>query len=227
MAVDTFVQKKLKALRDEQGYTLEKLANKLDTTPITLSRYETGKRSVSLCILEEICKVYDLTVAEFFANTKDHADFLTTDITVADKQNETPVQTVSIYGAIAAGSLTTAVEDAMDEIEIPTALIERFSQDNLFGLSVKGESMNKIVQNNDYVILNKQSNVANGDVVAVLVNNEDATLKKFYQLDNETVILKPESHDASFQPITIDLRNEDSNFTILGKMIWHCAPYHN
>ena len=224
MSVDTYVQTKLKQLRDEAGLTLEKLAQQLDTTAITLSRYETGKRSVSLCILEEICKFYKMTVPEFFNGREEFSSFITEDIPITAMPATTQVQ---IYGAISAGSLKDAIEDVLDEIELPSPLASRYSQDNLFGLAVNGESMNKIVQNQNYVVLNKQEQAANGDIVAVLVNDEEATLKRFYQLDNETIILKPESYDESFQPITIDLRNEDTNFKILGKMVWHCAPYHN
>ncbi|MGL5043106.1 MAG: LexA family protein [Culicoidibacterales bacterium] len=221
MAIDTYVQQKLKQLREEQKYTLEQLARKLDTTSITLSRYETGKRSVSLCILEEICKVYHLTISDFFNNQK------------AGLPTNNPVSsTVStsnifIYGEISAGAFLAANEDYIAEIEIPSSLSKKHGRANLFGLVVKGNSMNKIVQNQDYVILNKQQTANNGDVVAVLVNGEDATLKRFYQLDNETLILKPESNDAQYQPITIDLRDPNISIEILGKLVWHCSSVYN
>ena len=224
ITVDTFVQNKLRTLRQTNGFTLEQLAERLETTPITLSRYETGKRSGSLVVLEEICRIYNLTVTDFFAdkNADNNISLLETRAaSVADSQDNL----VPIYGNIAAGSFTSAVEDHIDEIEIPQTFLNRFGKDNLFGLAVHGESMNKVVQNNDYVILNRQQQADNGDIVAVLLNNEEATLKRFYQLDAETIILKPESNDASFQPITVDLRQPDTNLSILGKAIWYCAPY--
>lgn len=225
MAVDTYVQTKLKALRVANNYTLEQLAIKLETTPITLSRYETGKRSVSLCILEEICKIYNLTVTDFFL---DKAQCEQTPVQQTEMLSSTqPANFVGVYGHIAAGYFTSADANFVDEIEIPQTLLNRYGKNNLFGLAVSGNSMNKVVQNNDYVILNKQNAANNGDIVAVLLNNEDATLKRFYQLDQETIILKPESNDPDFHPITIDLRQPDNQLTILGKAIWYCAPYSN
>jgi len=221
MSVDYYVQTKLKQLRRDHHYTLEELAQKVGTSAITLSRYETGKRTVNLTMLATICKVYNITIATFFGSTQQQRSITTS-------QQKTAANTpkhVNIYGHIAAGSFTTAVEETLDTIELPQTITERFSHENLFGLAVKGNSMNKIVQHNDYVILNRQPNANNGDIVAVLLNHEEATLKRFFQLDRETVVLKPESNEPEFQAITIDLRNPDVTLTILGKVIWYCAPY--
>lgn len=216
MAIDVFVQKKLKSLRDTHKYTLEQLAKKLDTTAITLSRYENGKRSVSLCILEEICAVYNLTIPMFFSDKVFPKNL--------ELKGATPVEheSVYIYGEIAAGNFSSMDLNYLDTIDIPSALAKKYGSANLFGLSINGESMNRIVQNNDYVVLNRQSQANNGDIVAVSINGEEATIKKFYKLDDFSIILKPESNDTSFEPIHIDLRN-DPNIQILGRLVWHCS----
>lgn len=219
MVIDTFVRKKLKELREQQGWTLEHLSKKMNTTPITLSRYETGKRSVSLQVLDELCKIYQLDIQDFFQHEKPHHH-----ASQVISTNLGSVKSIDIYGTIAAGTLTTAVEDIIDSIDLPQSLIDRFSPDTLFGLQVTGESMNKIIPNGNYAIFQKQKHVTNGDIVAALVNGEDATLKRFFRLDAETIVLKPESFDPEFQPISIDLRDIYTSFEILGKMIWHCSP---
>jgi len=218
MSVDYYVQEKLKQLRLNHKYTLEQLAHKVGTSAITLSRYETGKRAVNLTMLATICDVYDMNVSTFFAPN-----------TISPQAQNTSARPkhVQIYGEIAAGSFASAIESSIDEIEIPQTIAKRFGHENLFGLVVKGESMNKIVQNNDYVILNRQQNANNGDIVALLLNNEEATLKRFFRLDAETIVLKPESNNPAFQPITIDLRTAHTTLTILGKVIWYCAPYYS
>jgi SOS-response transcriptional repressors (RecA-mediated autopeptidases) len=228
MAIDAYVQQTLKQLREKNSLTLEQLAQKLETTPITLSRYENGKRSVSLCILEEICKIYQLTIEDFFNNPfalTNSTDEITSSTMLPQSQEIANKHSVFVYGEIAAGYFSDIQQDYIAEIEIPEKISKRYGASNLFGLAVNGESMNKIVQDSDYVLINKQSDARNGDIVAVMYNNETSTLKRFYQLDAETIILKPESNDSSFQPITIDLRQPDTDFTILGKMVWYCAPY--
>jgi len=223
MAVDAYVQKKLKQLRLAHNYTLEALAEQVGTSPITLSRYETGKRAVNLTMLGTICNIYNISLATFFATGHEPKTNVNKK---SSTSRATPAQ-VQIYGEIAAGAFSNAVESILDEIEVPQVLIERFGQANLFGLAIKGESMNKIVQHNDYVILNKQQTANNGDIVAVLLNNEEATLKRFFQLDRETIVLKPESNDPTYQPMTLDLRQPDLTLQIIGKVIWHCAPYYS
>jgi len=223
MSVDYYVQTKLKQLRRAHAYTLEQLADKVGTSAITLSRYETGQRSVGLRMLSTICDVYQISLTTFFASAN-HA----IESRRNEDQHEQPApRYIHIYGEITAGSFAQAVASTLDEIEIPQTLLDRFGHENLFGLAVKGDSMNKIVQNNDYVILNRQQTANNGDIVAVLLNNEETTLKRFFQLDSETVVLKPESNHPEFQPVTIDLRQPDLTLNILGKVIWYCSPYYH
>lgn len=80
------------------------------------------------------------------------------------------------------------------------SLKELFGQtEDLFALRVKGSSMvNAGIQDGDYVICRRQSVVENGQVVAALVDGEQAVLKRFF-LEPSAVRLNAEN-DA-FEPI--------------------------
>ena len=65
-----------------------------------------------------------------------------------------------------------------------------------FCLKAKGDSMiNARIHDGDVVFIRKQDIVENGEIAAVVVNNEsEATLKRFYYYrDRATLILKPEN----------------------------------
>ena len=94
----------------------------------------------------------------------------------------------------------------------------------MIGLQVDGESMNKVVKNGDYAIIKMQPEVENGQIAAVMIENEDAMLKRFYRLDDETVVLKPESAEEYYQPITF-MGNDINKIKIIGKFIGYVSPY--
>ena len=61
----TQLAKRVKELRNGKGVTQ---ADALTDTKILFSRIEQGKRDVSLSTISEICKYFNITLAEFFEN---------------------------------------------------------------------------------------------------------------------------------------------------------------
>ena len=91
-------------------------------------------------------------------------------------------------------------------------------EQDLFFLKVDGESMNNVVANGSYVLVKKQDYAENGNIVVALVNNNDeATLKRYKIIDNQFIMLEPDSSFTEFEPIIINLKNQ--NFRIIGKVI--------
>ena len=63
---------------------------------------------------------------------------------------------------------------------------------NIFFLRVKGNSMiEDHIKDGDYVIVEKRALVSNGETVVALLDNELATLKKFYREADGGVRLQP------------------------------------
>lgn len=78
--------------------------------------------------------------------------------------------------------------------------------------------MNKKVKNGDFALIHKQDYAENGDIVVAIVNGDnEATLKKYKQLNEQFILLEPMSTDSSIEPITVDLKN--TSFRIIGKAI--------
>lgn len=86
-----------------------------------------------------------------------------------------------------------------------------------FALKVKGDSMNAIrICDGDTIIVRKQPIVENGEIAVILVNNENATVKKFYRHKNQ-VTLVPQSTNPVHQPQFYDL--EKTAVSIIGKVV--------
>lgn len=85
-----------------------------------------------------------------------------------------------LVGVIAAGQPIEAIEER-DSMTVPLELLPNL---NCYVLQVKGDSMiDAGILNGDYVIVERNFYPQNGDVVVALLDNENATLKKYYRED--------------------------------------------
>lgn len=122
-----------------------------------------------------------------------------------------------VYGQIPAGEPNWAEELIEGRIPIDPDMMNIANPEECFFLRVKGESMNKIIQNGDYALIRKQDFVESGEIAAILVNGFDATLKKFKQ-QGDLIILEPMSNDSSFE---VQIYGKDTPIKILGKLVGH------
>ncbi len=107
---------------------------------------------------------------------------------------------VPLLGKITAGNPITAIEQPNEFFDIPASLIPASSQ--VFTLHVSGESMiNAGIYDGDYVIVSKQSNAKNGDIVVAMTKENEATIKTFYK-ENGHIRLQPEND--TMDPIILD-----------------------
>lgn len=113
---------------------------------------------------------------------------------------------VPIVGTVAAGQPILAVENIKSYFPIPA---EFMPNEESFMLEVKGESMiNAGILDGDHILVMKQQDVHNGDMVVALVD-DSATVKTFYKED-DYIRLQPEND--TMEPIIVD------NCEIIGKV---------
>lgn len=99
--------------------------------------------------------------------------------------------TIPLVGIIAAGLPIEAVEDQQE-----LNLAEMFMGPELFALRVSGDSMMDAgILHNDYVIIKKQPDAHDGDIVVAMIDRVEATLKRFKRKSQEEVALIPENAD--------------------------------
>ena len=104
---------------------------------------------------------------------------------------------VPVIGKITAGQPILAVENVTDTFPIP---IDFVGNSESFMLTVRGESMIEAgILDGDYILVKKQSNASNGEIVVALIEDE-ATVKTFYK-ENDHIRLQPENH--TMDPIIV------------------------
>ena len=104
---------------------------------------------------------------------------------------------VPVIGKITAGQPILAVENVTDTFPIP---IDFVGNSESFMLTVRGESMIEAgILDGDYILVKKQSNANNGEIVVALID-EEATVKTFYK-EKDHIRLQPENH--TMDPIIV------------------------
>ncbi len=90
--------------------------------------------------------------------------------------NNTDSSKVSVLGSIAAGTPIEAIQQEVDRVAIPADLQNKGEH---FGLKVKGDSMiDAGINDGDTVIVKRCTSVDNGEIAVVLIDDQEATLKK-------------------------------------------------
>jgi repressor LexA len=102
-----------------------------------------------------------------------------------------------MLGSIAAGSPLQTLKDIVEHID----LSEDLCPPGCYALKVRGTSMiEDHIMDEDVVIVNPQARVREGDVVVALIDNETATLKRFYR-EKDRIRLQPAN--AEMEPIYV------------------------
>ncbi|WP_259384122.1 LexA family transcriptional regulator [Bacillus thuringiensis] len=188
----------------------------------TLSDYMNYRAKPSSGVLEKMATVFGVTKSDIdttYKNSK--VEIVDGELQLVQEKptdNESKKE-IPIIGKIAAGVPLEAVQDIVDRIAPP---YKTHNIDELFGLVVNGESMNKIVPNGHYAVLKKQPDVQNGEIAAVIVNGHYATLKKVYKF-TDLMILEPCSHDESFKDQQYSQDNCE-DIKIIGKFLYSVSP---
>lgn len=122
-----------------------------------------------------------------------------------------PIQTAvlaPIIGRVTAGQPITAIENVEDYFPLPKSMVR---DDDVFLLTVQGESMIEAgINDGDYVIVRKQEVARNGDIVVAMTEEDEATVKRFFR-ERDHIRLQPEN--ATMEPLIYN------NVSILGKVI--------
>jgi repressor LexA len=105
---------------------------------------------------------------------------------------------IPLVGRVAAGLPIEAVEN-VDSLSFDSCF---GTSDDIFALQVVGDSMiNDGINDGDYVICRKTAMARDGQLVVAIVDNENATVKRFYKEENR-VRLQPANDN--YQPIYSD-----------------------
>ena len=152
-------------LREEKGLTQKDLAEKLSLTPKAISFYELGSREPSGDALIHMAHILGTTTDYLLGNSTTKE---------ADQKVGRGVR-IPVLGRVVAGIPIEAVEEILDYEEITPELA---ATGEFFALKIRGHSMEPRMMEGDVVIVRRQDDVDSGDVAIVLVNGDEATVKR-------------------------------------------------
>lgn len=174
MTIGEFIEKR----RKELGITLDEIGKITGVGKSTVKKWETGLISnMGRDKIANLSKILKVSPAVFINDSiDDYYEAVNLPVMSKPKGVKIPV-----LGYVRAGIPISAVEEILDYEEISE---EMSRQGKFFALKIKGDSMEPKFSEGDVVIVQQQSTVENGDIAVVLVNGDDATVKKFYRSDS-------------------------------------------
>ena len=194
---------KIRNAREAAGLTQEELGKMCGTTKQTIYKYEIGKiTNIPIDKLEKIAGIVGVSTASLLG--WEQSESIPANLIPMPEMRKIP-----LLGTIACGAPVFADEHMDGEVDIPSNIHADFA------LRCKGDSMiNARIFDGDIVYIRKQDTVENGDIAAVLIDNE-ATLKRF-KLYDDHISLEPEN--PMYKPLVF--WNEEMNeVRIIGKAV--------
>lgn len=167
-----------------------------------VSRYENNvHKPQRFSLVQEIAEFYGVTTDFLMCRTDDKYEKI---------ENMQSLRRIPLLGTIAAGLPILAQEHIEGYEYVPESMNVDFC------LRVKGESMiNARILDGDLVFIHQQPDVENGEIAAVLVDGEDATLKRIYKSAG-TITLHAENPNYPDQVFT---KRDMRQVSIIGKAI--------
>ena len=175
--------KYLKDSRNAKGLSLRQVNKISDISYSHLNMIENGKRNVTHALLKNLAKLYGLDYIDLY----EKAGYI--DLIEDEKKDmlkkigaiplsEIETTKIPVLGKVKAGYNYLAQENIIDYIAFN---IDGADKENYYALYVIGDSMEPLFDDGDIVIVHKQDDFSNGDNCVVLINGEEATIKKVYK----------------------------------------------
>lgn len=204
MRLESTLGQRLRRLMEERGYTYEQLGELVDITPQSLNRYVLGQREPKASAASNMA--LKLGVDPLWLQGYDVPR-----LRMEPPEGMIPVKrefAIPILGVIRAGEPILATEsiEGYAAADVP-------DPEEYFYLRVTGDSMiNAGIRDGDLVLLRQQNTAENGQIVACLLNGEDATLKRF-RAQKGMVILQPEN--PAYEPRIIPMSDFDNGLACI------------
>ena len=206
----------IKDIRKKLGYTMKELSLIVGVSEATISRWESGDianmKQNNIVSLANALNISPLQVLDF-----DDTSMKGNSINNADLYKYFPV-------SISAGSLENI--DAIQEYELISLsdkILGKYARSkNIILLKINGESMNNIIPNGSYIIVDTSRNaihdIKDRDIV-VFSENGSYSVKRFINDSaNQRILFKPDSTDDTFTAIEVKYENSEG-LRLIGKVV--------
>lgn len=196
--MEELFSKRLNELISNSNYTLDKIEEYVGKTNATISRYASGeitgvKRS-TIAKLADFFQVSPAWLAGF------------SDI----KYENYNKQSFPLLGIVKAGYDYFASENIIGYVAVDKKVTDA---ENCYALQIIGDSMQPVLFEDDIIIIHKQEDVENGQIAIILIDNEEATVKKVIKHEDYIELV---AFNSYYPPKRL---TKEDNFKIIGKVI--------
>lgn len=201
---------KIRNIRNEKGFSLRQVSNQsrddkgILISPSYWSLVERGKRNIpknsTLVRIAHGLRVQEseiLQLAGLETSKPSNIEYIDSNFV-----------NIPVIGEIACGEPITAEENISGYIPIPADVVKN---GRFFILNCIGDSMEPTISNESQVVVREQPDAENGQIAAVLLEDENTATLKRIKKTKTGVILMPDNPE--YEPIIL---NEDKRGRILG-----------
>lgn len=186
-------------LRDEQGLTDYAVAKATGIGRSSFNDWKTGRSKLKADKIQKLADFFHVPVTYFYG------------------EQLQPVRQgvrIPVFGYIRAGIPLEAIQEIIDYEEISPELASR---GRYFALQVKGDSMMPDLREGDTVIVKEQATAENGDTAIVLVNGDEATVKRVLFTDKGLTLLPT---NTAYAPMVYTRQQvQELPVQIIGKVV--------
>lgn len=195
------IGRNIKFLREKAGLSQADFAKMFGVSDKAVSTWENETRIPRMGVIEKIASAFGVTKSQIL--DEEIGCSLPSNIVLMPKMKKVP-----LVGQIACGTPILAEQNITDYVDLPAHIRADYA------LTCQGDSMiDAGIQDGDVVYIRKQPKVENGQIAAVIVNDDsEATLKRFYRI-GDTVTLSPAN--ASMAPFVF-VAEDINNIHIVG-----------
>ena len=189
-----YAKNRIRELRKERKLTQEELGGQMDAdiTGSTVAKLEKGNLALSLEYAQDIGRVLGVSFLEVLGI------------------GDIGVRVIPVLGQVEAGTWREAIAMSSESIAVPANL----RGTNLFALRPSGDSMDQIVAEGGFIVVDPdQRDLTDGKVFVVMNGDGEATVKRYRA---NPMQLEPCSNNPEHQPIRIG----NDPFTIVGRAIY-------
>ena len=191
--------KKLNYYLTKYDMTQLELSKKLNVGTTSVSNWCRGIKSPRMDKVDAMCKIFNCKRSDLMEDK--------------DESQSTNSVTINVLGRVAAGIPLDAIEEIIDTEEISEKMA---SEGEYFALKIAGDSMEPKISNGDVVIVRKQSDADDGDLVIAMVNGNNAVCKRLKKYAEGIALV---SNNPLYEPMYFSIKDiAEKSVTILGKV---------
>lgn len=192
----------IKKYRTIRNYSLQDLAERVGLTKKTIQRYENGEIKIDMDRLLDVAEALEVEVPQLIEGAE---SFIGVDLTELDTVK------IPVVGRVVCSEGMCAIEEIERYEDTPRNWVR---SGDCFYVIAQGDSMiNARIYDGDLLLIEKQNDVEDGDIAAVVIDNQ-ISIKKVFKTDGMLIL---QSENPKYGPIFKTEENKDSIF-ILGKL---------